>query len=414
MLRLALALRERGHDVWLACPAPPPGAGRSLAGEADAAGLSPALGLTRGDGLHPLADLRDVRRLRRLLEERAIDVAHVWHSRDHLLALRAAGALRRRVALLRSWRHAEAVSPWPWNRWLFGSGTDGMFCVSPETARRNAGLRGGRPIAGAFGAVDLERFEPRPSPAAVRAALGLSPEHHVVGIVARVQAHRRFDLLLEAGARLFARDPRARLLVVGRGTRRAELAESPARRMGIGERVVFAGYRAADYADVLRSIDVFTYLVPGSDGTCRALLEAASCGIPAVTTRRGALAEIVAHGETGLLVDEDPEALASAWASLLADPQRRARLGRAARARAEHLFAPERFAAAALSLYGEALAWRNSARGARRTGHTAVLAQAPRPACSHGAAGQPDLDPPRVPDSRSGSTSARGRGRPGA
>ena len=53
---------------------------------------------------------------------------------------------------------------------------------------------------------------------------------------------------------------------------------------------------------MLRASDVFTFLVPGSDGTCRALLEAAACGIPAVT-RRGALPEIVLHGETGLVVE---------------------------------------------------------------------------------------------------------------
>ena len=54
--------------------------------------------------------------------------------------------------------------------------------------------------------------------------------------------------------------------------------------------MIFAGYRDRDYVDVLRAADVFTLLVPGSDGTCRALLEATACGLPAVTTRRGALA----------------------------------------------------------------------------------------------------------------------------
>ena len=133
----------------------------------------------------------------------------------------------------------------------------------------------------------------------MRAALGLAPEHEVIGIVARVQPHRRFDLLLAAAQRLFAQRPAARLLIVGRGTQREALAERPARALGIADRVVFAGYRHHDYADVLRAIDVFTFLVPGSDGSCRALLEAMACGIPAVTTRRGALAEIVADGRDG-------------------------------------------------------------------------------------------------------------------
>jgi glycosyltransferase involved in cell wall biosynthesis len=203
--------------------------------------------------------------------------------------------------------------------------------------------------------VDVERFRPDEAAVTARAALGLPEDALVVGIVARVQPHRRFDLLLEAAAHLFEAEPRARLLVIGRGTRRSELAEEPARRLGISDRVVFAGWRGPDYAAVLRSIDLFTFLVPGSDGTCRALLEAAACGLPAVTSRRGALPEIVRDGETGVLVDETAEALAAAWLLLLRDPVRRRELGAAARKRAEHVFTPGRLAAEVEALYGEVL-----------------------------------------------------------
>jgi glycosyltransferase involved in cell wall biosynthesis len=354
MLRLALALRERGHAVWLACPAPPAGADRSLAGEAAGAGLAPDVVLGRGRGARPLADRDDARRLRAFLRERGVEVVHAWHTRDHVLALRAAGVRRRSAAVVRSLRVAEPPAAWPWNRWLFGPGCDGLLCVSPGAARRAAPLRGGRPLRGAFGAVDLARFAPLDPDPAARAALGLAPADRVVGLVARVQPHRRFDLLLAAAQRLFAADPGARLLVVGRGTQRARVAEEPARRLGIADRVVFAGYRRADYTDVLRAIDVFTYLVPGSDGTCRALLEAQACGIPAVTTRRGALPEIVVDGQTGLVVDEDPAALAAAWAALLGDGLRRRAMGDAARRRAKACFAPERLADEVLALYGEA------------------------------------------------------------
>ncbi len=356
MLRLAEAQRLRGHDVAMAFPAAPADAKRSLASEADAAGFASAVALERRRGVAPLADRADLARLRAWLAANPIDVVHCWHTRDHLLAYRARGA---GTAIVRSYRSAERISRAPWNRWFFGPATDGLLCVSPETARANASLRGGRPVAGAFGAVDLARFEPAHGERSARTSLGLAAEHEVVGIVARAQRHRRFDLLLEAAARLFERRPLARLLVVGRGTHHAEVAREPAARLGIADRVVFAGYRGDDYADVLRAIDVFTFLVPGSDGTCRALLEAAACGIPAVTTRRGALAEIVADGETGLLADETPTALAAGWEALLADPARRAALGSAARARAVEHFAPDRLADAVRRLYDEALALRS-------------------------------------------------------
>lgn len=356
MLRLGLAQRECGFEVHLACPMAPDPRQGGVAQEAERVGLLPELAILRGRGLRPLADRVDCKALRALLEHHEIDIVHTWHTRDHLMALRAAGARRRRraTALVRSYRKAEAIPRLPWNRWLFGSGTDGLICVSPETAERNRALRGGRPVRGVFGAVDTGRFAPGAADPEVRASLGLSPDHRVVGIVARVQRHRRFDLLLEAAARLCESDPRARLLVVGRGTHRRELAEEPARRMGLEGRVIFAGYRKEDYAEVLRSIDVFTFLVPGSDGTCRAVLEAAACGIPAVTSRRGALAEIVVDGVTGILCEERPEALASGWRALLDDPPRCRAMGENARKRAETVFSPAHLAEEVAALYREA------------------------------------------------------------
>lgn len=354
MLRLALAQRSAGHAVAIACPEPP-APGRSLADEARAAGFAPALALVRARGLRPIRDRGEIARLRLLVRGDAFDVVHTWHTRDHLLALRAIGASRGRPALVRSYRRAEPIPRRPWSRWLFGPGTDGLLCVSPLAAERNTFLRGGRPIAGAFGAVDLARFTPRPAGPGARMALGLEADDRVIGIVARVQAHRRFDLLLDAATLAFRAEPRARLLVVGRGTRREALAERPAEALGIRDRVIFAGYRDADYDEVLRSIDVFTFLVPGSDGTCRALLEAAACGLPAVTTRRGALPEIVRDGETGLLVEERAEALAEAWLRLLRDDALRGRLGAAAAAHARRAFSPERLAQEVEALYAAAI-----------------------------------------------------------
>ena len=163
--------------------------------------------------------------------------------------------------------------------------------------------------------------------------------------------------------RLLQSHPHARLLIVGRGTHIDEVAREPMLRLGLQDRVVFAGHRGDDYAQVLRSIDLLTFLVPGSDGTCRAVLEAAACGIPAVVARRGALPEIVVHGETGLVVDEDASALALGWARLLDDGELRQRLGARARQRARKLFVPERLAGEVLGLYGDAV----EAQEARRS-----------------------------------------------
>ena len=353
MLQLLLAQRARGCTAELACPEDPGGRPDSLPQQARAAGVEPVLELSRARGAIWWRDTADARRLEGLLGERPFDVVHAWHTRDHVIAVRATAERRRNGAtrLIRSHRGAESIARLPWNAWLFGRATDGLLCVSPRAAERNARLRGGLPVLGVFGAVDLERFAPHPPDPALRASLGLLPEHLVIGITARVQRHRRFDLLLEAMALVARALPEARLLVVGRGTHLEETARRPAARLGIADRVIFAGYRSADYPDVLRASDVFTLLVPGSDGSCRALLEAAACGIPAVTTGLGSLPEIVSDGETGFVVEAEPDRLAAAWRSLLENTERRRAFGEAARRRAEQYFSPERLAEQVEGLY---------------------------------------------------------------
>src|SRR6185503_12271360 len=63
-------------------------------------------------------------------------------------------------------------------------------------------------------------------------------------------------------------------------------------------------------------------------------VEAMSFGLPVVASRSGAIPEIVAHGENGLLVDvDDRAALVEALGALIVDPERRRRLGAASRQR---------------------------------------------------------------------------------
>ncbi|MHA7837447.1 MAG: glycosyltransferase family 4 protein, partial [bacterium] len=363
--------------VELVCPPPPPEANRSLWEEARARGVEPVAALERGRSALRPGDGAVVTRLRRWLHDDAdgapFDVVHCWHGRDHVLAARALRRLRGRPprrglqragspAIVRSLASAEPVAAWPWNRWLLGPACDGLICVSRSAREAQRPLRGGRPIAAVPGAVEAERLRSGRDPqgdrserTATRTRLGIAAGAPVIGVVARIQRHRRFDLLLEAMQRLIRARPDARLVLIGRGTHAETVAAEPARRMGLSAHVVFAGYRVADYAALLRCLDVFCFLVPGSDGSCRALLEAATVGLPLVGTRRGAIAEIIRDGETGELVDEDPEHLARAWLRLIEDPARRRALGEAAARDARRRFTPEGLAASVEALYAEAM-----------------------------------------------------------
>jgi glycosyltransferase involved in cell wall biosynthesis len=370
MLVLSAALRARGHQVELICPETPAGANRSLWQEASLRQIDPIQPIESFRNALRIGDGERVARLREWLQGEALggpyDIVQCWHSRDHVLAARALGIGPRFPGwgevpavgprLVRFLSHTDSIGRWPWNRWLFGLGCDGLLTVSEAAARQMRPFRQGRALASTTGAVEFSPLlKPTRSREAMRAELGLSASSPVIGIVARMQPHRRFDLLLAAFHRLVRKHPEARLLVVGRGSRMEQVPVEPAERAGLGKHVIFAGYRNADYADVLRAMDVFTFLVPGSDGTCRALLQAAVMGLPLVGTRRGAIPEIISNGQTGLLAEETPEALAAAWSALIEDPARRQEMGRAAGRDALERFQPDRWAAWMERFYEEVL-----------------------------------------------------------
>lgn len=355
MLVLMKALRARGHQVDLVCPEPPSGSRRSLWQEASIRRLDPIHSVAAIRGSFVSGDGSRVRLLRNWLETDELagpyDIVHCWHSRDHVLAARA---LRlglpgpfapRRTKLVRFLSQAEPLASWPWNRWLFGVACDGLVCVSDRSAAANRRLRGERTIASTSGAIDFDELEIHRGRHEMRRELGVPEDAKLVGVVARMQAHRRFDLLFEALARVLRERSDVYLVLIGRGTREEDVVRRPVRELGLEENVIFAGYRIEDYADVLNALDLFTFLVPGSDGTCRALLQAAAVGLPLVGTRRGAIPEIISNGQTGLIVEENATSLAAAWASLLEDAVRRVEMGRAAGRDASDRFRPDRFAA---------------------------------------------------------------------
>ena len=174
---------------------------------------------------------------------------------------------------------------------------------------------------------------------------GLSPDDVVVGIVARIQKHRKYEILFDALEKALDRAPSLRLLVVGRGTHEDELAKNPAARDGLAGRVILSGYlRDEQYVGAIAAMDAKVFLVPGTDGTCRAARETLAMGVPVIATSRGLLPEIIEDGITGLLVEEDVDALATALVEMSRPDGLRASLAVEARERARKRFDPVRYA----------------------------------------------------------------------
>jgi glycosyltransferase involved in cell wall biosynthesis len=187
-------------------------------------------------------------------------------------------------------------------------------------------------------AVEIERFTPRPRDHALGRSLGIEPGDPVVGYISSFSSYEGIRFLLEAGARLRADHPRLRVLLVGDGKERDALVET-ARRLGLCDGTVVMPGRVP-HDEILRYyslIDVF--VVPRTADRVSRLVtplkpyEAMALERAVVVSDVPALREMVIPGETGeAFRAEDADDLAAVLDGLLADPARRARLGRQARA----------------------------------------------------------------------------------
>ncbi len=162
---------------------------------------------------------------------------------------------------------------------------------------------------------------------AVRAELGVEADGFVVGIVANLRREKRYDVLLDAAARVVAADHRVRFVSVGQGPLEDEIGARH-RRLGLGDRFSLLGYRD-DATRVMSAFDLFT-LTSDHEGLPVALMEAVALGLPVVATRVGGVAEalvgtdavLVDPGDVGALADAYLAAAAGQIQARRADPSR--------------------------------------------------------------------------------------------
>jgi glycosyltransferase involved in cell wall biosynthesis len=173
--------------------------------------------------------------------------------------------------------------------------------------------------------------------------------------VGRLEDSKGPQVLLAALPAILAAHPGARLTVVGSGPMEAELREL-ARRLAVAAAVDFAGWQApAEQAALLATADVAVVPAVSPESFGLTALEAQAAGCAVVASAAGGLADVVRHGETGLLVPPgDPDALAAAVGRLLGDAALRDRLGAAGQRSAAELTIPAH-AAALLTVYREAI-----------------------------------------------------------
>jgi UDP-glucose:(heptosyl)LPS alpha-1,3-glucosyltransferase len=183
----------------------------------------------------------------------------------------------------------------------------------------------------AHNGVDAVRFTPASRPLyreVTRQRLGIGRDEYAVLFVGQGFARKGLGALLAALAAVTRRGVEARLVVVGRGSRRPWMRQ--AERLGVDSRVTMVGH-TSDPLPFYAAADAFalpTYFDPFANAT----LEAMAAGLPVVTSGQNGAAEVLRSGVDGLVVEgpDDVAGLAEALGSL-ADPATRRAMGQQAR-----------------------------------------------------------------------------------
>jgi glycosyltransferase involved in cell wall biosynthesis len=272
--------------------------------------------------------------LLKVLDRKQADILHM-HGYGATTFGRLAGAVRRIPTLLHE--HANHTDTPLFQKAVdrvLARYTDLAIAVSRSTAEfvvRARQMPAERTKVVYLG-VPLDDFARDRSPDEVRAAraeLGVPEGVPAVGTVTRLMPSKGNQYFVEAARLVLDRRPDARFYVVGEGELQPDL-EAQARQLGLGDRLVFAGFRR-DVAGVLSALDVVVF--PSLwEGTPLTAFEALAMGRPIVSTDADGLGDILSDGRDALVVPRrDARALADGIVTLLNDPERRVMLGAAAR-----------------------------------------------------------------------------------
>jgi glycosyltransferase involved in cell wall biosynthesis len=214
-----------------------------------------------------------------------------------------------------------------------------IFAVSHSV--RNTQLEGGAPphkIEVVHHGTDVEGFQMLTvGPVQIRAELNLAPDHVAVGIVGRISPEKGHRHLLAALRLIKDRYSHLRVVIIGAGPDEA-LLRAEAAADHLDEQVIFAGFRDP-VNNAINAMDIVVAPSTWQEPCSAAVQQAMILAKPVIGTRVGGTPEMIADGETGLLVAPgDPGALADAIGRLADEPEARRAMGQAGRRRAEREF----------------------------------------------------------------------------
>jgi len=303
-LNLCVELKKRGYDITFACGKADDALmllpeSESVEKYASERGLVPVTKFCLSKHFSFFKHIYDIKKLSSFMNEGAYDIVHVHRNQDHLVGGIAAKLAKRDLPIVRTSHDGVALKRSLRNRICFSKLTDRLITVSEEAKNsdaKNFGLPV-RKITRINASIDCQRFSPGNGHVNTREKWGIKED----------------------------------------------------------DVVVHTGYRTKDYVDVVSCMDFNIFLVPGSDGSCRAVREVMAMGKPVIAANRGMLSEIVENNTTGFVIEDTTENLATAILKLAKDECLRKRLAEASLKRAQEKFSSESMAAQVEEVYEELL-----------------------------------------------------------
>ena len=360
-VQLAAGLHRLGQQVMLAGP-----------GGREFSKIIGASGVPFFDTGNDASKLKFILRAARLIRREQVQVVHGHHGRDlwpAILAARLSG-VRPRIVLTRHLAKSPA-SPAS-RRFLLGQ-CDALIAVSEfvarvlregvyepdspeEERRRRPPLRGDlNKIRVIYGGIDTGRFRPADA-AEKRRELGLGPEHYGFAVVGgydgpRGKGQREF---LTAAARVHEKIPRARFLLIGRGSL-GETLRGDIARLGLAGKAWLTPY-AADMPSVMNALDCLVHPQIGTEALGLVVCEAHACGKPVIASALDGIPEAFRAGNYGQLVTpENIAELAGAMEAQAGEPRPDPVRAAALHAKVAAVFALELSAKKVLRLYQDVL-----------------------------------------------------------
>ncbi len=353
VLNICKKLQERGHKVTLAYRKPPEEYPETIERSIEERGINGTDIFNLNRFFSVSDNVSDVIKLRRFILDQNIELINTHLSHDHVLGGISGRLTSKRIAIIRTDHKRDSFSPTFSNKFLLTSLTDGIITFSERSKEILIKdlLISENKITRINPAIDTYVFNPHSKFRDIRKEFDIKDQDIVVGIVTRFQRYRKMDLFFNALSAVVKKLPNVKALLLGTSSQMKETVYKPVKDYGLEKNVIIAGYLTDRYIDALACMDIFVFLIAGSDGTGRALREVMSIGKPVIVNNVGMLPEMIDDNRSGLIFNNNSHELAKLIINLARDEELRFSIGKAAYEKAQNDFSLDKQASDIESFY---------------------------------------------------------------